>query len=242
MDPKMNTRDRSAISDLSEQDLLRLMAQKVENQEVATLAFEELYRRHHRYLYYVAVKKLGLKQESDRHDLVQSSFLRVYEKAHKYEPSVDTDENQSIARFLKWLGVIARHILIDMHRKQRGIRLLSYEDQEVAQQANARVIRAKLDYLETSRSPEMAAIQAALDNLSEREQHIIRVTWQHHERGKKQQRLPPQVIDELARIYEVTPTYIRKLRERAMESIRNSGQVQARLAQIAKEKSNEQHK
>ena len=246
MDPKMNTRGLTELSDLSDEVLLTLIAQKDEDHVIGTAAFETLYERYYRYLYYISVKKLGLKQEADRYDLVQATFLRVYEKAGTYESYDDEDAKQAQIRFLKWLGTIARNILIDMHRKQKGILLLSFEEQETAREVHAKAIYndnafgSEPDDTQDDCSDEMKALQKALDNLPERERHIIRVTWHYHDYGKEQQRVPSEVIAELARIYNVTPATLRKIRERAMLSIKMNEDVQTQLARLAKEKSNEQ--
>lgn len=246
MDPKMNTRGLTELSDLSDGMLLTLIAKKDEDYVIGTAAFETLYERYYRYLYYVSVKKLGLKQEADRCDLVQATFLRVYEKAETYQPYDDEDAKQAQIRFLGWLGTIARNILMDMHRKQKGILLLSFDEQETAREVHAKAVYndkalgREQDDLQDDCSEEMKALQKALDNLPERERHIIRVTWHYHDYDKQQQRVPSEVITELARIYNVTPATLRKIRERAMLSIKMNEDVQTQLARIAKEKSNEQ--
>ena len=54
-------------------------------------------------------------------------------------------------------------------------------------------------------SPALQAVLQAIESLSAREQEIIRVTWQYHTPGQQQQRLPHDVVAQLARDFKIKP-------------------------------------
>ena len=69
-------------------------------------------------------------------------------------------------------------------------------------------------------SRERQLIDAALDSLSEREQLVIRTTFQYFRLGEQFQRLPNKVVQNLSAQLGTTPENLRKIRERALVKIR----------------------
>jgi RNA polymerase sigma factor (sigma-70 family) len=64
-------------------------------------------------------------------------------------------------------------------------------------------------------------IAEALETLTEREQLVLRTTYQYYRIGEKFQRLPNKISHELAEQLATTPENLRKIRERALKNIRD---------------------
>jgi len=213
MESSHSTRDAAAVRAASDAVLLTLMARRHTDAATARLAWEEFYRRHCPYLYAVACK-VGIVNDSDRHDLVHETFLRVFEKAHTFEGDGTTDSTQSRRQVRAWIGRIAHNIFQDMLRRLKGDRAAAIRIQDDAK------IRPQAVGPDDPPSPVLQAILQAIDSLSAREQEIIRVTWQYYAPGQKQQRLPHNVVARLARDLNTTPENIRKIRQRAVRKIK----------------------
>jgi hypothetical protein len=99
-----------------------------------------------------------------------------------------------------------------MLRKYGGLRLLGDREAAIPDDAQAHLQSVGSD---ESPSPALQAVLQAIESLSTREQEIIRVTWQYYTPGQQQQRLPHDVVAQLARDFKTSPENIRKIRERA---------------------------
>ena len=216
MESPHSTRDAAAVRAASDAVLLTMMAQRHTDAATARMAWEEFYHRHCPYLYAVACK-VGIVNASDRYDLVHETFLRVFEKANTFKGDGTTDSAQSRIQVRAWIGRIAHNLFQDMLRKHGCLRLLGDRAAAIQDDAKARPQSVGSD---EPPSPAMQAILQAIDSLSAREQEIIRVTWQYYTPGQKQQRLPHDVVAQLARDCNTTPENMRKIRERAMRKIK----------------------
>lgn len=117
-----------------------------------TEAFTRLYERHRTPAFTFLVRLTG-----DHHlaeDLLQETFLRVYQGRGVYQPS---------GQFRTWLFTIARHLVIDHHRRHR----IAWEHEpaeiEAAERAQDRVEAREL--LET--------LERALSRLSPAHREIV---------------------------------------------------------------------
>jgi RNA polymerase sigma factor (sigma-70 family) len=191
------------------------MAQRHTDTATAQRAWEEFYHRHRQYLYHVACK-VGIVNASDRSDLVQETFLRVFEKAHTFHEEDSTDSAQGRRRVRAWIGQIAHNLFQDMLRKYGGLRLLGDREAAILYDAQAHLQSVGSD---EPPSPALQAVLQAIESVSAREQEIIRVTWQYYTPGQQQQRLPHDVVAQLARNFKTSPENIRKIRERALRKI-----------------------
>lgn len=84
----------------------RLM-EEVRAEQVA--AFQVLYDRHHRAVFHFLLRFVGDRQAAE--DLLQETFLRVFAHREEYQPR---------AAFKAWLFTIARNLVLDQLRRQRG--------------------------------------------------------------------------------------------------------------------------
>lgn len=87
-------------------------------------AFETLVRRHQQPLLNF-FRRLGV--YTDGEDLVQETFVRLFRYRKRYRPS---------AKFTTFLYTVARHVRIDLARKQGRLRLLQERAQQEAPTAD----------------------------------------------------------------------------------------------------------
>ena len=83
------------------------------------LAFAELVELYQEKLYHMAYRMLNNKSEAE--DIVQETFLRVYNNLHRY------DENQ---KFSTWIYRIATNLCIDLLRKRKQVYSLDAESSD----------------------------------------------------------------------------------------------------------------
>ena len=215
MEPSHSTRNAAVVSAASDAVLLTLMAQRHTDTTTAQRAWEEFYHRHRQYLYHVACK-VGMVNASDRSDLVQETFLRVFEKAHTFQEEDSTDNAQGRIRVRAWMGRIAHRLFQDMLKKYGYLRLFGDMGAAIQDDAQPQPPAVESD---KPPSPALQAVLQAIESLSAREQEIMRVTWQYYTPGQ-QQRLPHDVVAQLARDFKTSPENIRKIRERALRKIK----------------------
>lgn len=216
MESSPSTCDAAAVRAASDAVLLTLMAQRPTDAATAQMAWEEFYYRHWQYLYHVACR-VGIVNTSDRYDLVQETFLRVFEKAHTFQEEDSTDSTQGRIRVRAWMGRIAQRLFQDMLRKYGRLRLLGDMGAAIQDDAQAQPQTVESD---DPPSPALQGMLQAIESLSAREQEIIRVTWQYYTPGQQQQRLPHDVVAQLARDFNIKPENMRKIRERALHKIK----------------------
>jgi RNA polymerase sigma factor (sigma-70 family) len=189
----------------------------------ASPAFQEFYDRHKNYLWSKCsevAENLGCQAWAE--DVLNDTFERAYRTASEFKfPQCPTNEEDNVIK--GWLGRIATNRLCDRWRKSR----LEHtgEDEKWATLAET-AAAPSTDASEQDRAATPADVEErrlldeALESLSEREAHVLRVTSQYHRLGKKFQRLPNYVVDELAEALNTTPENLRKIRERAKKKVR----------------------
>ena len=198
----------------SDVDLLVYMTMADDDPRAAQGAWEAFYHRHVRYLYAVCMRAYArlLGGQPGVCDLVAEVFQRAYEHADKFDPAGITDPQRQRQRVRAWLGWIARASAQNAWRGQRRLptQFLDHDQwQHVAQDAPA----------DTPDPGRTESVRAAILALTEREQLVIRVTFQWYQPGQRHQRLPNDVAAELARTLGTTPENLRQIRRRAMKRI-----------------------
>jgi RNA polymerase sigma factor (sigma-70 family) len=198
------------LSQESDEDLLVYMTMRDDDPSAANQAWEVFYLRHADYLYERCCRLAhGILADSGPADLVQETFIRAYEKAAKFNAGGVTDPGRLRLRVRAWLGKIAQNIFRDMLRGRKRESELSVDGQDLESLPEQQPSPAPL----TSNSK---LLDEAIDSLSEKKQHILRVTFQYNQPGRKHQRLPNHVAEDLARTYKTTSDNIRQLRRRAL--------------------------
>jgi RNA polymerase sigma factor (sigma-70 family) len=152
----------------------------------------------------------GLRPE----DLVQDTFSRAFDRAHTYNPG-DALEPEAQRRLTRaWLGRIASRLLADALRRPGEV------------VASPLVERAGLDADRQSSPPSsrsrgrLQLICDGLDQLTDREQDVLRITALYQKAGDAHQRLPNEASAELATRWGTTNENIRAIRSRAMKKLK----------------------
>lgn len=202
-------------------DLLKLMARRSQDEAWADAAFCEFYNRHKAYMWTVCDSATeDLHGEAWVEDIFVQTFERAYEKAETFKLPVGTPPASEVRLVRGWLGKIAANILRHLLRNHEAEHTKDEEEWRTILESTA-----ALNPEEEQDTPELAAkrklIAEALETLTEREQLVLRTTYQYYRIGKKFQRLPNKVSHELAEQLATTPENLRKIRERALENVTN---------------------
>lgn len=112
--PKKKERSVINMQKLTDIEIIQRIQQGDEN------AFEELYRRYERKVYYTAFSMM--RTEADAHDIVQATFLQVH-------TSIQNLRNPDY--FLLWLNRITCHKCKDLFRKQNRVLNIDVEQEHV---------------------------------------------------------------------------------------------------------------
>jgi RNA polymerase sigma factor (sigma-70 family) len=201
------------LSRETDEDLLVYMTMRGDDPSASEEAWAEFYRRHRGYLYGVCCRLThGVMDTSGASDIVQDTFIRVFEKAGTFDGGGMTDPEVLRRRARKWLGRIAHNIFIDILRGRDGATEEPIDEQSLGGEPEK-------DQASVAASAERELLDEAIDSLSERKQLVLRTTFQYYQPGKKNQRLPNHVAEGLAKTLKTTSDNIRQLRHRALQDI-----------------------
>lgn len=143
------------ITQLSDIELITKISEKREN------AFIELYLRYHKYLFnfiYLIVKDHGETEE-----VVQETFLQIWNKAHIYDPK--------LASFSTWMMTIARNKALDKLRRLKYKKQTSNIEQ---QQIESNHKDCNVLILEKTKNK---VVRNAIDNLPSEQKNAINVVY-----------------------------------------------------------------
>lgn len=195
-------------------ELLASVAGHASDAGGARVAQGLFYQRHIRYLYGVLLRHkknllplAGLSAE----DLAQETFHRAFERAHTFEAGDGLDEDRQRMRARAWLGRIATNLLTDHLHRLREVSASPYLERVSCEGLD--------DDAPPSRSPKEILVAEGLDQLTERERDVLRVSALHYHAGDHQ-RLPNDVSAELASRWGTTNENIRAIRVRAMKKLK----------------------
>lgn len=201
----------SATTELDDETLLARIAA---DRAGASTEIELFYSRHVRYLFAVLHKqcsRLGFDAEQIE-DLVQDTFQRAFDYAHTFRASEHIAPEQARRWTRAWLGKIARNLLLDALRAPRET-LLGPELEQL-------FVDPFAPPSSRPHNPRLRALQSALEQLSDREQDVLRVSALYY-RATEHQRLPNEVLQELAQRWETSGENIRAIRSRALKKVQN---------------------
>lgn len=196
----------------SEEELLRLAASREAPELDVRRAQAEFYERHVRYLYGVLKRREGVLVRVGGlavEDLVQETFQRAFQYGASFRGGTADGPERERLRVRAWLGRIAENLVRDaLSRGQERaatpyVELQSTEDLEPAPPS----------------SPELRAVREGLEQLTEREQDVLRVTALYQRMDDGQDRLPNAVAAELATRWGTNNQNIRAIRSRAMKKL-----------------------
>jgi len=200
----------------SDYDLLEMMTWHKEDRDSAREAWAEFYRRHIEYMYGVCWKSLyGVGGVAAARDLAQETFRRVFESgAATFKRSPSSDPQASRVHVRAWLGRIAANIAKSAYRNRKetdGIQIEQEQWQDVAGR----------DPPEDS--PQVKRLVKIMERiLTDRERDILRTTFHWYKPGEDHQRVPDDVMSDLARRWDATPENIRQIRVRALRKLKEA--------------------
>lgn len=227
------TRSTTTISKATDGELFARMA---ELGSTAKEAWAEFYQRYVGDFRKLVCRIRGLPQ-AGVDELIQETMIQAYKAAHTFRDGDISDAEVARRRTLAWLGRIAHNLHWSMLRQQRGVLIgnLPQHNGEDDSQLSTKGRRLSLGELhreikdaegvvldggnDEHISLRKRLLREALDSLTDRERDILIATFDHHERGQKQQRLPNAVVKEICETYNISHAYLRQLRKRALEKI-----------------------
>ncbi|MGI8835653.1 MAG: RNA polymerase sigma factor [Pyrinomonadaceae bacterium] len=197
----------------TDEDLLVYMTMRDDDSSIANAAWAEFYQRHLQYLYRCCCRlSRGILDEAGARDLVQDTFIRAFNKAATFNGDRIIDPDRLKRRTRAWLGRIALNIFRDMLRGRDGTREVPLDDNDIG--AEPELVQSS-----PSTSANRLLLDEAIDSLSEREQIVLRTTFQYYQPGKQNQHLPHDVVEDLAKSLETTSDNVRQIRSRALRKI-----------------------
>ncbi|MDW8465952.1 MAG: sigma-70 family RNA polymerase sigma factor [Chloroherpetonaceae bacterium] len=201
MVPLTNPHFNEEMHHKTDGELLQIVAERSPRSEHAFAAF---YNRYIEYVFFICKRKYGTQLcEDEICDLVQETFVRVFERADTFCEEAKLAEDERRRRTQGWLQRIMANIFIDRKRRNQSI-----VTQPLPEGAENLFIAAEDSGEETQLSKKMQLVQQAIASLPERDQDIVRTIYQWYEPSKK---LPSTVIAELVERYQTTPENIRKI-------------------------------
>lgn len=212
---KGQTRSEASFANETDVDLMGYMSMNVDDPSTARDAWAEFYKRHVDYLYGVCHRAYEpiLGGDTGVGDIVAETFHRAYRRAELFDASGITDPDRLRRRTRAWLGRIAQRLVQDTLRSTQRLPTCQLETetwQNIPEQPR-----------QPPRDDELIRqVRDALDQLSEKEQTVIRITFEWHQPGHIHQRLPNDVVTDLAETLETTPENLRQIRRRALHKIR----------------------
>jgi len=201
----------------TDEALLVYMGMREDDPSGAKAAWEEFFKRHKKYLYFICLRqsrKFNLPDPDEvAYDLVSATFCRAYEKAHTYNP-LDNGNTEHMRRNVRaWLSKIAVNLFIDEgNQAKEHPKLISLE--EIPDEIEE--VGTDCDYI----SPQRRLIDEALNALKDNERMVLLLSFQWYEIGKANQRLPNNVAAGIARTMDTTPENVRQLRKRALDKVK----------------------
>jgi RNA polymerase sigma factor (sigma-70 family) len=201
------------LADETDADLLVYMSMAADDPAAAREAWSVFYRRHVEYLYAVCLRAYGplVGGAAGVGDVVADAFRRAYEHAGTFSVGEVDDDERLRLRVRGWLGRIAQRLVQSMLRSRGKCpsRFLPPEQwSNVAQRPAA-----------AADGERVQAVRDALETLNEKEQIVLRTTFQWYQIGREHQRLPNDVVADLAETLQTTPENLRQIRWRAMKKV-----------------------
>ncbi len=208
-------RAESSFAEETDVDLMGYMSMREEDPATARDAWAEFYRRHVDYLYAVCRRAYGyiLIGETGVGDIVAETFHRAFRKAELYDAAGIDDPVRIRRRSRAWLGRMAQRLVQDTLRNTQRLPTYHFESERWENMPEQPGVPQRDDDL-------IRRVRRALEQLSEKEQVVVRTTFEWHRPGRDHQRLPNDVVADLAETLETTPENLRQIRRRALNKIR----------------------
>lgn len=206
--------EKIMISQETDEDLLIYISMKKEDPVSANIAFNELYYRHAKYLYNILIKQEpSLLRSGEINDLLQDTFLRVYEKAGTFKSTGVKSHKEAEAIVRAWMGRIAINIFLERCRQKKKNKQ-EYPDNIEWEDIPSRPGSVNI------KTEEKQIIEKALYTLSERDKAIILASFQYYDFEEGDFKIPKEELNALCDRFQTTRDNIRQIRKRALQKIK----------------------
>ena len=211
------------LSDEDDEDLIVYMAMFGEDLDesdgaLVQEAFAELYRRHREYLYGVLYHRHRKELEllygpGGVADHVNETFIKALKGAGTYQCGKPGRNRSRLIR--AWLGKIAYNDLVDKLRaRQEELAWTKMDLEEL--ESSLKILKRE----QVPNSKEYRLIYKALDELNEKEEYVLRMTFMYQQPGQEGRPMPREKVAEIAHTLNTTHENIRQIRSRALKKIR----------------------
>ncbi|QMW05419.1 RNA polymerase sigma factor [Spirosoma foliorum] len=202
------------VNSISDPELLKLIAQQQDEIE-RNKAFDIFYIRHRPFLWNV-LSRICREDSSDdevKRAILQNTFYQVLIYAGSFQADSEGTPEVIERNVQGWLIVIAR---------QEYQRLLSDRRYPPDDAINAFKIMKQASNSSSKVTYKEDLVQQALAKLSPRDRHILLTYYNYYEKGKGKQarNLPPDVLESLARQYNVKKDNLRKIIQRGNDAVK----------------------
>ena len=183
-------------------------------------AARSIYVRYYEWLFRRLYK--ALHETGSLEDITLKTIRKALRNISKFKVIKNEDPDDTRARFEGWLLMIARHLVCDFLRKRKRE---PFETCEAEFWERVKV-DAEKPVSPAPPSPEVQAAEEALNELSDRDQIVLR-TWLEHcpDCDNPQSKLPRKVLQELCDTLGTTKQYTRTLKMRALARFKENLQV-----------------
>jgi RNA polymerase sigma factor (sigma-70 family) len=199
-------------------DLLVQISWRGEEPELAREAWAELYRRHAQFLYAACRRACGnrLGGEAGVENVVSETFKHVFvHAAAKFHPGNSKAPEQVRRHVRAWLARVAQRIVLQALRGQEKRREMPLDIETRSGMVTSRGSDpGTLDEAKRVRD----AVERVLD---QREQDVVWERMQFYDPTNGSQRLPPDVLQDLAARWKTTSQSLRQIYHRALQKIEN---------------------
>jgi RNA polymerase sigma factor (sigma-70 family) len=186
----------------------------------ADAAWEVFYTRHRDWLWrkcYSAADALG--GITWVREIFQDTLLAVLSSASRFRLPADVPSDGITPHVRAWMGPILKNNLCSRLRDRRKQNELA--ESLASQISSTQTVHERLTEEVLLPLPYQSAFEEAFASLTEREQTVLRVTFQFYRFGEKAQRLPTKELAEVAEQLKITPENLRAIRMRSMRKLRD---------------------
>jgi RNA polymerase sigma factor (sigma-70 family) len=204
----------------SDVDLLTLISWRKEDNDGARRAFGEFYSRYFKLLTCICMRKYR-KQIGDHEieDLVNTTFLRVFESAATKFKTSETDFTKLRHHIGAWLGKIA-HNLFRMQLRGKNLSVVLFENDFDPPTTDFDPTLTEEDEI----SPEYVALckrlQKVLDALTDQERDILLTRFENYHGSGGKEQFRSDDLERLANDWELTKDHVRQIYHRTFQKVK----------------------
>lgn len=192
-------------------ELLRLISHQYDERN-RQRAFTVFHDRHKDFLWRALTSICHGNDDELKRAVFNNTFVNVFQYSGSFKINLDASPELVSQKVQNWLLTIAR-------REYKSLLVKGYYPPDSLFKEE---IPEKPDVVESSTTYGEELMRDAIEQLSARDQHIVRAYWQYYKRGKGKQglKLPDHVLDELAARYHTTKENIRQISSRSTRKIK----------------------